>query len=151
MFDGLLNCLFRHKSQKTSKHRVTGLCEGNSPVTGELPSQMATNAVNVTIWWRHHEMSIVRMREKTDYHIMESHCIWKHVIQPVGLYVSTIASTIFRCNGAGDPKLQADTWWMCVPGPLTSASIEPCLMPVTLHLNHGLHFGKVLPGRGLYF
>ena len=29
----LLNCLFRHRS----KLRVTGLCEGNSPVTGEFP------------------------------------------------------------------------------------------------------------------
>ena len=30
----LLNCLFRHRWKKTSKLRVTGLCEGNSPVTG---------------------------------------------------------------------------------------------------------------------
>ena len=35
----LLNCLFWLRSKKTSKLRVTGLCEGNSPVT---------------IWWRHH-------------------------------------------------------------------------------------------------
>ena len=32
--DGLLNRLFRRRSKKTSKLRVTGLCEGNSPVTG---------------------------------------------------------------------------------------------------------------------
>ena len=30
--DCLLNRLFRHSSKKTSKLRVTGLCEGNSPV-----------------------------------------------------------------------------------------------------------------------
>ena len=35
--DGLLNSLFRHRSKNTSKIRVTGLCEGNSPVTGEFP------------------------------------------------------------------------------------------------------------------
>ena len=29
-------------------------CEGNSPVTGELPVQLASNAENVSIWWRHH-------------------------------------------------------------------------------------------------
>ena len=29
--------LIRRKSKKTSKLRVTGLCEGNSPVTGEFP------------------------------------------------------------------------------------------------------------------
>ena len=35
--DCLLNRFFRCGSKKTSKLRVTGLCEGNSPVTGELP------------------------------------------------------------------------------------------------------------------
>ena len=37
--DCLLKCLFRHKATKTSKLRVTGLCEGNSPETGEFPAQ----------------------------------------------------------------------------------------------------------------
>ena len=50
----LLNRLFRHRSKKTSKLCVTGLCEGNSPGTGEFPAQMARNAENVSIWWRHH-------------------------------------------------------------------------------------------------
>ena len=49
----LLNRLFRRKSKKTSKHRVTGLCAGNSPGTGEFPAQMASYAENVSIWWRH--------------------------------------------------------------------------------------------------
>ena len=40
-------------SKKTSKLRVTGLCAGNSPVTGEFPAQMTSNAENVSIWWRH--------------------------------------------------------------------------------------------------
>ena len=30
-----------------------GLCVGNSPVTGEFPAQRASNAENVSIWWRH--------------------------------------------------------------------------------------------------
>ena len=51
----LLNCLFKRRSTKTSKLRVTGPCAGNSPVTGEFPAQMACNAENVSIWWRHHE------------------------------------------------------------------------------------------------
>ena len=38
---------FRHRSRKTSKLRVTGLCEGNSPVTGEFPAQRASDAENV--------------------------------------------------------------------------------------------------------
>ena len=52
--DCLLNRLFRHKSKKTSNLRVPGLCAGNSPVTGEFPAQMASDAENVSIWWRHH-------------------------------------------------------------------------------------------------
>ena len=56
--DCLLNRLFRHRSKKTSKLRVTGLCEGNSPVTCEFPSQRAINAENVSIWWRHHVNSL---------------------------------------------------------------------------------------------
>ena len=35
----LLNHLFKRKSNKTLKLHVTGLCEGNSPVTGEFPAQ----------------------------------------------------------------------------------------------------------------
>ena len=50
----LLNSLFRRRSKKTPKLRVTGLCAGNSPVTGEFPTQMASNAENISIWWRHH-------------------------------------------------------------------------------------------------
>ena len=53
----LLKRLFRLRSKKTSKLRVTGLCAGNSPVTGEFPAQMASNAENVPIWWRHHLFS----------------------------------------------------------------------------------------------
>ena len=54
----LLNGLFRPRSNETSKTRVTGLCEGNSPGTGEFPAQSASNAENVSIWWRHHEVSM---------------------------------------------------------------------------------------------
>ena len=54
--DCLLNRSLMCRSKKTSKLRVTGLCEGNSPVTGEFPTQRASNAGNVSIWWRHHVM-----------------------------------------------------------------------------------------------
>ena len=60
--DGVSNhqphdCLFRRGSKKTSKLRVSALCEGNSPVTGEFPAQMASYAENVSFWWRHHEQT----------------------------------------------------------------------------------------------
>ena len=51
--DCLFNRLFRCRSSKISKLRVTGLCAGNSPVTSEFPTQMASNTEYVSIWWRH--------------------------------------------------------------------------------------------------
>ena len=53
--DCLLNRLFRRRSKKISKLRIPGLFAGNSPVTVEFPTQMASNAENVSIWWRHHD------------------------------------------------------------------------------------------------
>ena len=53
--DCLLNRLFRRRSKTTSKPRVTGLCAGISPETGEFPAQMASNAENVSIWWRYRD------------------------------------------------------------------------------------------------
>ena len=54
----LLNRLFGCRSKKISKLRVTGPCAGNSPETGEFPAQMASNAENVSTWWRHHEQDV---------------------------------------------------------------------------------------------
>ena len=48
----LLNRLFGRRSKKTSKLCITGLC-----VTGEFPAQMASNAENVSVWWRHHDFA----------------------------------------------------------------------------------------------
>ena len=54
----LLSRLLRHRSKKTSQLRVTGLCAGNSPLTGEFPAQRASNAENASIWWCHHAIFI---------------------------------------------------------------------------------------------
>ena len=55
--DCVHNRLFRRRSKKTSKLGVTGLCYGNSPVTGKFPTQRAgqrvSNAENISVWWRH--------------------------------------------------------------------------------------------------
>ena len=75
--DCLLNRLFRRRSKKTSKLRVTGLCEGNSPGTGEFPAQRASYAENVSIWWRHHGLGKVLAKEETT-----------HMMSPlIGLYI----------------------------------------------------------------
>ena len=52
--DCVLNRLFRRRSTKTSNVCVTGLCAGNSPLAGEFSAQMASDAENASIWWRHH-------------------------------------------------------------------------------------------------
>ena len=41
-YDCLLSRLFMRRSKKTSKLRVTNLCDGNSLVTGEFPAQRAS-------------------------------------------------------------------------------------------------------------
>ena len=46
--------LFWRRSKKALKLHASGLCAGNSPVTGEFYVQIASNAENVSIWWRHH-------------------------------------------------------------------------------------------------
>ena len=69
--DCLPNRLFRRRSKKTSKLRVTVLCVGNSPGTGEFPAQMASNAENVSIWWRHHGneyYAVIETRAKWHFH-----------------------------------------------------------------------------------
>ena len=44
---------------------VTDLCAMNSPVTGEFPTQKASGAEYVSIWWRHHVVdSSVYVRTK---------------------------------------------------------------------------------------
>ena len=55
--DCLLKRLFRRRSKKTSKLRVTDLCLGNSPLTGNFPAQRFSNAErfpldNVIMWNR---------------------------------------------------------------------------------------------------
>ena len=65
------SCVFVYSDADQRKHqtpRVTGLCAGNSPGTGEFPGQMASNAENVSIWWRHHVSMI-------QYHLCGQHVI----------------------------------------------------------------------------
>ena len=66
----LLNGLFRRRSKKTSKLRVTGLSAGNSPVTGEFPAQMASNAE----FFFHLMTSSCRMTEKQSTTKSSSYC-----------------------------------------------------------------------------
>ena len=42
------------------KHQGTASLAGNSPETDDFPTQMASNAENVSIWWRHHVLAFSR-------------------------------------------------------------------------------------------
>ena len=77
--DCLLTCLFRHRSNKASKLRVTGLCEG----TGEFPAQKASSAENVSIWWRHHANSHLPplLWARSIYSVEESYPVLWNLIQ----------------------------------------------------------------------
>ena len=75
--DCLLNRLFRRRWKKTSKLRVTGLCAGYSTGTGEFLAQRASNAENVSIWWRHHgfnEISTIFLHSDFP-HSLLYHCL----------------------------------------------------------------------------
>ena len=56
--DCLPNHLFRRRSSETSKFRVTGLCAGISPRPVNSTAQMASDAGNVSTWWRHHGIGV---------------------------------------------------------------------------------------------
>ena len=111
----LLNRLFRHRSNETSKLRVTGLCVGNSPVAGEFPAQMASDAENVSIWWRHNEFRIhynivlefvsvlLTMQNMTKRNDGKAD-IASHHLQPYGMRIN-IANTTSR-----PPPIAQKTW-----------------------------------------
>ena len=65
------DCWFRRRSKETSKLRVTG----------ELPAQRASNAENVSIWWRHHasgvdEIKIVNLGLTVGYYLIDLFTSW---------------------------------------------------------------------------
>ena len=72
----LLNHSFMRRSKKTSKLRVTGLCAGTSPETGEFPAQMVSNAENVSIWWRHHECALCENKRDNNIEVNGSEVKW---------------------------------------------------------------------------
>ena len=61
--------------KETAELCVTGLCEGNSLVTGEFPTQRASNAENVSIWWCHHDILV--------YYLVGKGRLWSQLTEPV--------------------------------------------------------------------
>ena len=67
-----LNRLFRRRSKETLKLRITDICAGNSPATGEFPAQRANNTENVSISWHHHALSCLILNAIASEHIKTS-------------------------------------------------------------------------------
>ena len=78
----LLNHLFRCKSKKISKLRVTGLCAGNLCVIVKFPAQRASNMEDVSIWWCHHDTYMHWKNMTLDNSLLPVQCqaiIWSNV------------------------------------------------------------------------
>ena len=88
----LLNRLFGRRSKKTSKLRVNGLCGGNSPVTGEIPAQRASNEGNVSIWWRHHGLWRFYQIRYNDCDWWDNQKSYKSVFERRNLSLDTVCS-----------------------------------------------------------
>ena len=106
------NHLFRRRSKKTSKLRITGLCEGNSPATGEFPAQRASNAENVSIWWHHHGKKyvclIITKHDKAQILCM----IFGHI--SISLYI--LFTWVYNCNLLISHWLDVKPWNHKMPG-----------------------------------
>ena len=90
--------LVRRGSKKTSKFRVTGLCAGNLPVTGEFPTQRANNAETVFIWWK--KKSNTSTDSSVQYHIEISHLRSHYPLVP-----ERVVNSVTRHKSSFDFKL----------------------------------------------
>ena len=97
----------RHRSKKTSKLRVTGLCEGNSLVTGEFPVQRTNNVENASIWWRHH----VLLQPEYSGRIEQIPCPMIPFFS-VGLYLLS-GGTSYRKISRRLEAARLILWWPC--------------------------------------
>ena len=104
----LFNRLFRRRSTKTSKLRVTGLCE--------FPAQRASYAENVSIWWRHH----VSKEPRLQYWNTNKMCLIHYGDAIMSTMASQIIGIAIVCStvssGADQRKHQSPTSLVFVKG-----------------------------------
>ena len=79
---------FKRRSKKAQKLCVTGLCEGNPPVTDGFSSQRASNAENISIPWLHHGDTHVNTSDNKSalvlVQVMARHRSWtKPLLEPI--------------------------------------------------------------------
>ena len=115
----LLNCLFRHRSKKTSKLCITGLCERNPLVISGFPPQRASNVENVSIWWLYHVKSVYLEYQQHitlihNYHIHDTTCricpqIGVYLPQPLGDVITYPSQTSYWIHHCTVSRV-----WMCI-------------------------------------
>ena len=87
--------------RKTSKLRVTGLCEGNPPVTGLKPSQRDSAAENISIWWHYHEQEgcyIIGSHLKTYHYHPECNFLITFFVYQKGYKLYPNLAVILSCS-----------------------------------------------------
>ena len=93
--------LLRRRSKRTPNLPVTGLYEGNPPVTGVtggFPSQRASNAENISIWW-HHDVIMHWSSLKNNGNLGQSLTTTKHnKAWPVAIGFWSHNSNVSRCR-----------------------------------------------------
>ena len=67
---------FQAQIKENIKAPRHGPCAGNSPVTGEFPTQRISNAENVSTWWRPHVWDI-KHASANWLRVHDDHIIWK--------------------------------------------------------------------------
>ena len=102
----VFNRAFRRRSKRTSKLCFAGFCAGNSAVTGEFPAQRASNAENVSIWWRHHVLNSQQVPHSLPSrasNYMSDHCVYveKHRPRYKAITLYDIRMSQMRDNGEG--------------------------------------------------
>ena len=103
-----------------SQLRVTGLCVWNSTVTGEFPTQKASNAENASIWWRHYGITsssgsmqhITRLLHSRDWWEFPSF-FWRHwapLHSPNGLPLGLWKGTLKKSQACTSVSVDAEIW-----------------------------------------
>ena len=161
----LLNRLFRRRSKKKSEVRVTGLCVGNSPMSGEFPAQRASNAENVSIWWRHHgaikQIECISSNFKLNKEIIKTSAKlnWNKSLSPAVISLGSIdifswekVSTWKWCSTISRKKASASSVWMTSTNLYTSMIYYDEYVPITTNKIHILQIGNnpVIPIKCFY-
>ena len=97
--------------KKKSKLCVTCLCEGNSLVTGEFSTQMASNAENASIWWCNHEDTrvIIALSRTGYWHCLGDVCIQTHCSKLI-VYYKTISLYQMHSDSGANENLHNLAW-----------------------------------------